>query len=191
MTYSLTLTTWGIIGDATAGGWGTQTDMTYNSSSQTFSLAAHLTTGAAFKFRGTSDWGINYGSTAADGKTLNAGGDNIPVTLTADYAITLDLSHPNAYTYSANRWGLIGSSTADGWNSDQNLTWDAVNKVFKITADLVVGEIKFRANDAWDLALGGTVDALSTSGGNIAVATAGNYTITLDPWALKATITKN
>ncbi len=38
--------------------------------------------------------------------TLNAGGDNIPVALEADYAITLDLSHPNAYTYSANRWGI-------------------------------------------------------------------------------------
>jgi len=49
-----------------------------------------------------------------------------------------------------------------------------------ITTDLVVGEIKFRANDAWDLALGGTVDALTTTGGNLAIAAAGNYTITLD-----------
>ena len=191
MTYSVTQTVWGIIGDATAGGWSNQTNMVYDPASLTFSLAAHLTAGTtAFKFRGTSDWGINYGSTAAN-STLDAGGSNILVTLESDYAITLDLSHPNAYTYSANRWGLIGSATADGWNSDQNLTWDPVNKVFKITANLIVGEIKFRANDAWDLALGGTLGALSASGGNLAITAAGNYTITLDPWALKATVTKN
>ena len=93
MTYSLTNTTWGIMGDYN--GWSTQTNMIYNPSTLTFSLALHLTSGGAFKFRGTSDWNINYGSTAADGTTLNAGGDNIPVTVTADYAITLDLSHPN------------------------------------------------------------------------------------------------
>jgi len=65
--------------------------------------------------------------------------------------------------------------------------------VLKITADLVVGEIKFRANDAWDLALGGTVDALTTSGGNLAIAAAGNYTITLDlsKATYSCTITQN
>ena len=37
MTYSVTLTTWGVIGDATPGGWGSQTNMTYNTSSKIFS----------------------------------------------------------------------------------------------------------------------------------------------------------
>jgi starch-binding outer membrane protein SusE/F len=189
MTYTAIATVWGIIGDATAGGWGSQTDMVYNPTLQTFSLAAHLTSGAAFKFRGTSDWSVNYGSTAADGKTLNAGGDNIPVTLTDDYAITLDLSHPNAYTYSANRWGIIGDATAGGWSSDQNMTWDATNKVFTITATLTVGAFKFRANDDWAVNYGGNLNALTAGGDNIAVAAAGSYKITFDPWALTATIT--
>ena len=191
MTYSITLTTWGIIGDATVGGWNTQTDMVYDPTSLTFSLVAHLTAGTAtFKFRGTSDWAINYGSTAGN-STLDAGGSNIPVAVESDYVITLDLSHPNAYTYSANRWGLIGDATPDGWNSDQNMTWDATNKVFTITLNLTAATIKFRANDAWDLSLGGSLDALSTSGGNIPIAVAGNYTVTFDPFALKATVTKN
>lgn len=192
MTYSLTLTTWGIIGDATAGGWGTQTDMVYNSTSQTFSLAAHLTSGGAFKFRGTSDWNVNYGSDKADG-TLNAGGANIPVTATGDYAITLDLSHPNAYTYSANRWSLIGDAATD-WNTDIPLTWDATNKVFTATLNLKAsGSFKFRANADWTYALGGTLNALSSVGGaaNLTVAADGNYTVTLDPWALVATVKLN
>ena len=51
MTYSVTLTTWGVIGDATPGGWGSQTNMTYITTSKIFSLGVHLVSGA-FKFRG-------------------------------------------------------------------------------------------------------------------------------------------
>jgi starch-binding outer membrane protein SusE/F len=188
MTYSLTNTTWGIMGDYN--GWSTQTNMTYNPATLTFSLALHLTSGGAFKFRGTSDWSINYGSTAADGTTLNAGGDNIPVTLTADYALTLDLSHPNLYTYSANSWGLIGDF--NGWGSDLLMTWDATNHVFTGTFDAAAaGAFKFRANGAWTYNLGGDLNTLTAGGGNIPISAAGNYTITLDPWGLKATVTKN
>jgi hypothetical protein len=149
----------------------------------------HLTA-AEIKFRANHDWGFNYGSTAKNA-TLDAGGSNIAISLEADYYLILDLSTPNAYTYSANRWGIIGDATADGWNSDQNLTWDAANKVMKATLALTAGTIKFRANDAWDLNLGGTIDALTPNGANIAVATAGTYTITLDLAANKCTITKN
>lgn len=143
----------------------------------------------SFKFRANHSWDYNYGSSTAN-DTLNAGGDNIALSLEADYAFTLDLSHPLKYTYTANRWGLIGDATPDGWNSDQNMTWDATNKVFTLTVDLTVGAIKFRANDGWDLNYGGTdLNALTPGGDNIPIATAGNYTITFDPWAHKATIT--
>jgi hypothetical protein len=190
MTYSVTLTTWGVIGDATPGGWGAQTNMTYNTTSMIFSLGVHFTTPGAFKFRGTDTWSVNYGATAGS-NALVAGGDNIAVTIADDYAITLDLSHPNAYTYTANRWGIIGSATSDGWNSDQNMAWDNVNKVFTATFNLVAGEMKFRANDDWGINFGGTLGALTQDGANIAVTTAGNYTITLDPWARVATMTLN
>ncbi|MFY9150762.1 MAG: SusF/SusE family outer membrane protein [Prolixibacteraceae bacterium] len=189
MTYSITLTTWGIIGDATAGGWGDQTNMTYNSTSQTFYLVSHLSSTGSFKFRGTSDWGINYGSELADGKLVKDG-PNIPVPVESDYSITLDLSHPTLYTYKAYRWGLIGDA-AGSWSDDQNMSWDTANKVFKITVDLVVGSVKFRANDDWAVNYGGDLNALTQDGANIAIGTAGNYTITFSPTTLKATITKN
>jgi hypothetical protein len=191
MTYSLTLTTWGIIGDATSGGWSDQTNMVYDATSLTFQLAAHLKTGGSFKFRGTSDWKINYGSTAANA-TLNLDGSNIPVTLEDDYAITLNLSVPNAYTYSANRWGVIGDATAGGWDTDANMTWDAVKKVFTVTLPLkATGSYKFRANDGWAVNLGGALNALVQDGGNLSVTSDGSYTLTLNPWTLKATATKN
>ena len=164
--------------------------MAYNPTALTFQLAAHLTAGGSFKFRGTSDWGINYGSTAKNA-TLDKDGSNIPVDLESDYAITLNLSHPNAYTYSANRWGVIGDATPGGWDTDTNMTWDATNNVFKVTLDLTAKSFKFRANDDWPVNMGGSLDALVQDGGNLAVAADGNYTITLNPWTLKATITKN
>jgi len=190
MTYSLTQTTWGVIGSSTPGKWDTQTDMTYNEASKIFSLGMSMPIGE-FKFRGTSSWSVNYGCTAKDGKTLNPDGANIAVDLAADYAITLDLSNPNAYTYSANRWGLIGDATPGGWDTDTNMTWDATNKVFKVTLNLTAAKFKFRANDAWDINLGGDLNALAQNGADIAVAAAGNYTITLNPWTHKATVTKN
>jgi hypothetical protein len=189
MTYTAIATVWGVIGDASPNGWNDETALTYNPALTVWTGGMHLTV-AAMKFRANHSWDYNYGSDLANG-ILSAGGANIPVSLAADYAITLDLSHPNAYTYSVNRWGLIGDATPDGWNSDQNMTWDATNKVFTVTVNLVVGAIKFRANDAWDLNYGGDINALTSGGANIAVGTAGNYTITFDPWGLKATVTKN
>jgi hypothetical protein len=192
MIFTAVATVWGVIGDATPGGWGAQTNMTYSPTAQTFSLGVHMTSGAAFKFRGTSDWSVNYGSDAANGTALNAGGANIAVTNTADYAITLDLSHPNVYTYSANTWGLVGAFTNWSGNPDVDMTWDSVNHVFTATANIIAaGEWKFRANHDWGVNFGGTLDALTQGGGNLSFATPGNYTVTLDPWARKATVTKN
>ena len=79
----------------------------------------------------------------------------LPLAVEDDYAITLDLSKPLDYSYSANRWGIIGSATAGGWDSDQNMSWNAVGGVFTATINLTVGEMKFRANDDWGLNLGG------------------------------------
>ena len=190
MTYTAVATVWGVIGDASPNGWNDETGLTYDPTLTTWNGAMHLTAGS-IKFRANHSWDYNYGSTPADA-TLDAGGSNIAIAVEADYAFTLDLSHPLAYTYSANRWGIIGDATPDGWNSDQNMTWDPVNHVFKITLNMVVGAFKFRANDAWDINYGGAnLNALTAGGDNIPITVAGNYTITFDPWAHAATLTMN
>jgi len=190
MTYSLTKTEWGVIGSGSPLGWDDETALTYNPASLTWQGVMHLTA-AEIKFRANHDWGYNYGSSTSDAN-LNDGGDNIPVSVESDYSISLDLSHPNAYTYSANRWGLIGDATPGGWDNDTNMTWDATNNVFTVTLDLISsGSFKFRANDGWDLNYGGDVNALSAGGDNITIASDGNYTVTFDPWGLTATVTQN
>jgi len=191
MTYSVTPTVWGIIGDATPGGWGSQTNMNYDQTRKIFWLGAPLTSGGNIKFRGTDSWSVNYGA-AAGSNVLTQDGPNMPIAVADDYAITLDLSHPNAYTYRADRWGVIGDATPGGWSDDTNMTWDAVNGRFTVTLNLTANSFKFRANDEWAYSLGGTLANLTSDNGpNISVPEAGNYTITLNPWTMVATLTKN
>lgn len=187
MTYTAVAMNWGIIGDLTS--WSSQLPLTYDPAVRVWYGGVHMTAGG-WKFRANDSWDYNYGAPAGS-NALVPSGDNISTTVEDDYAITLDLSQPLAYTYRADRWGIIGSATADGWDSDQNMSWDAGNGVFTATIDLVAGEIKFRANDDWGYNLGGSLTALTESGDNIAVAEAGNYTITLNPWTKVATLTKN
>ena len=186
MTYSLLKMNWGIIGDATPGGWEGQTPLAYEADLNVLKGAFAMTVGE-FKFRANDSWSYNYGSDEADGN-LRFDGSNIPVEAEGDYAITLDLSAPHAYTYSANRWGIIGDATPGGWDTDTFMSWDAEAEVFTVTADLVAGEIKFRANADWGVNFGGDWPALTPDGANIVITDAGNYTLTLDPWTGEGSI---
>ncbi len=182
LTYTLDSTNWGVIGDATDGGWDTDANLKYYPEAQTWRGGVHLAASGTFKFRANDAWDINYGSTAADGKTLDAGGENIASPgIDADYAIELNLSTPLNYTYSANCWGIIGDATPTGWDSDTDMTWDEANGVFTVVITLTDGTVKFRANDDWTVNLGGDINAMTQDGDNITV-TAGTYTVTLNPW---------
>lgn len=82
---------WGIIGDATPGGWGGDTDMLYNNGSRTWSITTALIGGREMKFRLNDDWGTNFG--AKNAGVLDTENDNnikIPGTGTSNYRITAD-----------------------------------------------------------------------------------------------------
>lgn len=121
------------------------------------------------------DANIVYGGAA--GKLAVNGAAIIP-TDTGWFKLNADTK---ALTYSTEAYmiGLVGSATANGWNSpDTKMDFDAQSGTWKITATLIDGEIKFRLNDGWAWNLGGTPDNLTQGGSNIAV-TAGTYTISL------------
>jgi hypothetical protein len=186
MTYTAVAMNWGIIGGLT--GWGSQIPLTYDPAARVWKGGIHMPAGP-WKFRANDNWDFNYGAPAGS-LNLVAGGSDIVTAVEDDYAITLDLSTPLAYTYRADTWGIVGSATGS-WDIDQKMVWNNVDGVFTSTIDLVAGMIKFRANGGWDYNLGGALGALTPGGADIAVAEAGNYTITLDPWAKVATLTKN
>ena len=86
MTWSLTeLTTIGLIGDATPGGWNSDTPMTYNSAAGCWEVTTDLTAGQ-FKFRANNDWDINWGGTSAE---LRKDGENLVIETAGNYTIKL------------------------------------------------------------------------------------------------------
>lgn len=100
----------------------------------------------------------------------NAGFYYFTVT-TADEGAT-----PYIITIDKASFGVIGDATPGGWDTDTDMTESG--STWSLNVDLVAGEWKFRANDAWEYNLGGDLTGLTHNGGNIA-ATAGSYTITL------------
>ena len=135
--------------------------------------------GTEFKFTPQPDWSNDWGDNGADG-TLDPGGANIQVADAGYYKINVDT---DALTYSVEmtNWGVIGSATAGGWDSDQDMEFDPSTGMWKATLDLVVGEIKFRANDDWALNYGddGADGILEEGAANIAITDAGTYEISL------------
>ncbi len=105
LTYSVTKTAWGIIGDATPTGWDKDTDMIYDVATKTWSVKIDLVGGKNIKFRANDDWAINYGDGAKDGSTNPDGfadldAKDIKITDTGNYTVSLNLSNPGNYTYS-------------------------------------------------------------------------------------------
>ena len=103
LTYAMTETNWGIIGNATPTGWDSDTDMVYDPATKIWSLTLDLTEQEApnngIKFRANDAWDINIGDDDADG-TMEFGGQNIGIPEDGNYTITLDLSNPRQYKYS-------------------------------------------------------------------------------------------
>jgi starch-binding outer membrane protein SusE/F len=105
LTYSVTKTAWGVIGDATPTGWDKDTDMTYDAASKTWNIKIDLIGGKNLKFRANDDWAINYGDGAKDGSTnpdgfLDFDAKDIKIIDSGNYSISLNLSNPGNYTYS-------------------------------------------------------------------------------------------
>ena len=90
---------WGLVGDAAPNSWdGPNERFTpdFGTDGIWYLNGVTLTDGE-IKFRTNDSWDVNYGDTGNDG-SLEAGGDNIPVTA-GTYDIVLDFSDPNAPTY--------------------------------------------------------------------------------------------
>ncbi|HTD99555.1 MAG TPA: SusE domain-containing protein [Mucilaginibacter sp.] len=89
-----------VIGDATAGGWGTDTDMKYiNDGSELWTINVPLVSTGHFKVRKNHDWTTSFGvpKTGGDGKTLASSDVNdIPVASSGTYAITFAPSADDA-----------------------------------------------------------------------------------------------
>lgn len=135
--------------------------------------------GTKFKFCQNPNWDVNWGDDNADG-TLEPNGADIVAADAGYYKINVDLN-TMTYTKVKTTWGLIGSATAGGWDSDQPMTYDAATDTWNIVADLKAGDIKFRANSEWAINYGdnGGDGKLEADGANIGIPESGTYSISM------------
>jgi len=136
-----------------------------------------------FKFTKVN-WGDGeYSYSGTPGTLVSGGGGNIPLASGGYYKVNADL---NALTYSVmkiNTFAIIGGATGDAsWSTEIPMVYDQASNKWTLTANLVAGEFKFRANSGWDLNYGddGGDFKLEPGGSNIAIGASGNYTLTLD-----------
>lgn len=224
----------GLIGNATPGGWTTDTKLegTVNKDGGSWSATGIVLRGGQFKVRFNCRWNLdrrvdpNAGFDAANGYQLftNFGGSvadlatgndqaNIEQTEDGTYTATFTWSPQSGVALNLERTGdapvitfnpndyqfaVVGNASVDNWaaTADRNLFHKEDNGVhtwYGVVTFAADGEWKFRANDGWDVDLGGDLAALSPGGSNIATPGAGAHYIVLttpdegDSWS--ATVT--
>jgi hypothetical protein len=101
LTHTQLKTDWGVLGDATAGGWDTDTDLIWDTDREVLTVTLDLTVGE-LKFRANDSDDVNFGDDFTNG-TLEADGLNIPITEAGNYTIDLMLNQSDyAYTLTKN-----------------------------------------------------------------------------------------
>lgn len=135
-----------------------------------------------FKFTRVRGWDSEYNytdfTTYSDG--LSQGdGTNIKMATPGFYYLKVDVAAGSVTATQTTTWGIIGPAQAGDWNTDTDMTWNA-EKGCWFVADiaLAAGEMKFRANDGWDINVGGELGNLVENGANITVE-AGTYDVEL------------
>ncbi len=140
--------------------------------------------GYGFKFVPlNSGWDGDLGaSKTEEGYLAQTDEDNLAVSADGFYRVRVNM---NDFSYSVveTSWGIIGSATPGGWDSDTNMTLNSATKgEYTWSADITLtdGKIKFRANDGWDINFGDDGDNRSLEyGGADIVVSAGDYHIEL------------
>ena len=178
------ISTIGIIGPATPGGWDADTDMVQSEAdTNVWTLEITLVTGEA-KFRANNDWAVNWGDTGFPFGEGVQNGPNIQI-VGGDYLITFN-SETGDYFFDlrSSDIGIIGSATPFGWDREVFMFQDPDDSSkYSITLNLVNGEAKFRADGGWDVNWGAEdfpSGIAEPDGPNIPIAQAGRYAISFD-----------
>lgn len=182
-------TTIGVIGDATPGGWDTDTDLVKDAvNPHVWTGTVSLTTGSV-KFRAENDWANNWGSDTAPSGIGIGNGPNIPVDVAGTYFVRFNdvtgeyslMATANATPYAA--VGIIGSAQSGGWDSDTDMIKNPTNPF--LWSKIIVledGEAKFRADNDWTVNWGSTTfpGGIGIQNGSNIPTKAGKYFVTFN-----------
>ena len=117
--------------------------------------------GLAFKLNNERNLSQFYGAGASNFDLKNKSDTDFQLPGAGSYQITANL---NTLRWSsiAYAWGVVGNGTHEptpedkdyGWNHSIPMNYDHVKKVWKVTLDLIPGNIKFRLNNTWTVNYG-------------------------------------
>ncbi|MEN2436030.1 SusF/SusE family outer membrane protein [Weeksellaceae bacterium A-14] len=182
-----------LIGDATAAGWDNLPD-----NIKMFPLLASATNVNAYTFTGyfkagsfkivkeKGSWDTQYGYAAAG--TLSTNGENIPVPAAGYYKLSIDVGKLtytlDAISEPSNSYptiGIIGNATPNGWDGSTPMVQSSVDPHMWYLANITLssGEMKFRANNSWDVNWGSKIPVFGTGtqGGDNIPVEAGVYDV--------------
>lgn len=161
-----------IMGDAAGWDWNSPLVAEMQTSDYTNYYAfARLSVGG-YKFTSDKDWAATFnlgvdGTPEVDanhnvvGKLVNGGNNNVLPDETGLYWNHVNLPGLSFESYYISTLGLIGDCTPNGWDGSTALTPSADGLVWEGDIEFkATGEFKIRANDAWDISLGGAIDNL-------------------------------
>ena len=188
-----------VVGGSTGAGWEPTNAVAMalygEDSKTTFETFEYLTADGGFKFLPTNvDWTGGYGLGDTPGTiSQDEEAGNLTVATNGFYRIRMDAENLTYETLKLSM-GVIGDATPGGWDSDTDMTFEGGKGtyVWKVSLNLKVGKIKFRANDDWAINFGGIPNEITQGGADIEIAAAGSYELTLDltPGSYKAIIDK-
>lgn len=196
-----TFTYFYMVGDATAAGWSNNNNNTPlfrdPANENMYYFSGRFAGGASvegFKLleilgMWQPQWGVDGSGNLSNSTILGADPSAFPVDSDAYFTFEMntdDMTYTftqfdasGAATYPT--IGLIGSATPTGWDSDTDMVQSTFNPHIWYMSDvaLIDGEIKFRANDAWDVNWGSdtAMTGQGTMGGPNIPAAEGTYDI--------------
>lgn len=163
-------------------GWShASSQLLHTSDYAIYSGYAYLTTDG-FKFTDAPDWDHgNYGAAGSEGAFVHGSNTNLPVEQDGLYWLVVNLPAKTYTKTLVTTYGLIGDATSGGWDVSTALTPSADFLYWEGEVELSgSGELKFRANDGWDINLGGDINNLTQGGANIPTPGAGKWYVGLD-----------
>jgi hypothetical protein len=176
----------GLIGDATSGSWNVSTPMEKGADGHSWTLESITLSGNELKFRANDSWEVNWGGNSFPAGTAQLNGSNIAAQA-GTYAVRFNdvtgeylFENLNPTVYET--VGLIGTATPGGWQAStpMQLANPADPHSWTLTLYLTADELKFRANDSWEVNWGGTAFPAGTAylnGDNLQIPTASYYSI--------------
>jgi len=145
-----------------------------------------------FKLNPARTWAVFYGAGATNEDLKKMSDTDLQLPGAGSYQIKANL---NTLKWSATpyTWGVVGSGTPGSWDNSTPMSYDHVNKVWKVTVALIPGALKFRLNNQWTINYGQKENASGIAylddGGAYTIAEAGTYDVTFTIDETKAVAT--